>query len=78
MTNFRIKYASCVSRIARETDLVISRNTQTALSENYELQVLFCLLKIAFLANVMNEQTHKDGQQNLLLKNFIQISVSLC
>ena len=26
----------------------------------------------------MNEQTHKNGQQNLLLKNFIQISISLC
>ena len=26
----------------------------------------------------MNEQTHENEQQNLLLKNFIQISVSLC
>ena len=29
------------------------------------------------IAYVMNEQTHKNGQQNLL-KNVIQISVSLC
>ena len=26
----------------------------------------------------MNEQTDKNGQQNILLKNFIQVSVSLC
>ena len=26
----------------------------------------------------MNGQTHKNGQQNLILKNFIRISVSLC
>ena len=26
----------------------------------------------------MNEQTHKNGQHNLLSKNFIQISISLC
>ena len=26
----------------------------------------------------MNEQTHKNGQQNIPLKNFAQMSVSLC
>ena len=26
----------------------------------------------------MNEQTQKSGKQNLILKNFIQASVSLC
>ena len=26
----------------------------------------------------MNEETDKNGQQNILLKDFIQISVSLC
>ena len=33
MTNFRIKYTSCVSKIARETDLEIkiAKNTQTSL-----------------------------------------------
>ena len=78
MTNFRKKYTSCVSKIARETDLEISRNCKKKKKKkNTDIfaQVLFCLHKIAFQPD---EKTHKNGQQNLLLKNFIQISVSLC
>ena len=56
MTNFLIKYNSCVSKVARETDLEIKIAKKytdifprgDASDYNYKIQVLFCLHKIAF------------------------------
>ena len=46
-------------------------------SKNYKMQILFCLHKIAFQPmQWMNKHIKKD-KKNCVLKNFIQISVSL-
>ena len=72
MTNYRIKYTSCVSKIARDTDLEIkiANNTPTSLREpTREWKSCF---DTKSLFNQCNEN------KIFFLKNFIQISFSLC
>ena len=48
MTNFRIKYTSCVSKIDRETDLEIkiAKNTQTSFREGTRVKFKSCFVYI--------------------------------
>ena len=74
MTNFRIIYISCVSKISRETDMEIkiAKNIQTSLRKATRVKLelkqktrLVLFTKNRFSTYVMNEQTHRNGQQNL-------------
>ena len=54
MTNFQIKYTSCLSKIARETDLEIkiAENTQTSLRKVTSVKLELCNSSLVLFYNV--------------------------
>ena len=74
MTNFLIKYNSCVSTIARETDLEIriAKNTQTSLRKatrvirSIKCKSCFVYIKSLFVVAQRKHNETKDGRHVLL------------
>ena len=93
MTNFPIKYTSCVSKISRVTDLEIkiAKNTDIfaykATRVNYKIQVLFCLhniidiwarfINISPTQNTQKKSITNSSQHKFPSKNVISFTVSL-